>query len=90
MTAPRLSLVKRQVTQCPIPTLKPGTTEVATICSKPTDEVFCDECWARVTPVTRREFNMERNRMRRCGIAQPTPRMRELIKRVIIEAAVRP
>lgn len=74
--------------KCMIPTLKPGTTEVASICGADTDgDLCCPEHWRRVKPDTRRQYVAERKRLRLLKIAKPSELMRELIKRVIIEAA---
>lgn len=76
---------------CIIPSLKPGTEEVASVCGKPTEpgDLCCAEHWRKVTPDTRRDFVAERKRLRKLEIAKASPLMRELIKRVIIEAARR-
>lgn len=75
---------------CIIPSLKPGTEEVASVCGAETGgELCCPQHWGKVSKGTRADFIAERKRLRELKIAKASPFMRELIKRVIIEAARR-
>lgn len=72
---------------CPCPTLKPGTTEVDTVCGELSPEMLCPKHWARVSRETRRLFVAERDRLRKVRSPNLTERMKKLIAMAITEAA---
>lgn len=73
---------------CPGALLEPGSlTQIRAVCGNPTTEFLCPVCWGEVSRATRREFNAERRVLRERRQSHPSPRMKELIEQVLIEAA---
>lgn len=65
---------------------KPGDFDM---CQDATTEFLCEKHWNRVSPATRRAFNAERERERELGIKMPSPLMKQLIEKAIVESAIR-